>query len=134
VRDARVLSAEEYRRRAYKRGPRWVLPVLVTLVVLAGIGIALGYYRNFGTKPIDAQVTAFNIKPRSIKLTVQVTRNHPDRAVSCVLNAQARDHGVIGTVTVQLPAGGKTPTVTRTIPTKTRPYAGQVESCSYVTH
>ncbi len=134
VRDARRLTPEEYRRRAYTRGPRWVMPVLVALVVLAGVGIAIGYYRNFGSKPINAEVTAFTIKQDSIKLTVDVTRNHPDRAVSCVLNAQARDHGVIGTVTVRLPAGGKNPTVTRTIPTKTRPYAGEVESCSYVTH
>ena len=131
IRAARQLSDEEYRARAYRRAPRWVLPTLVALVVLAGLGVALAYYHNFGSRPLDAQVTAFHIEDRSIALTVQVTRNHPDRPVSCVLAAQARDHGIIGRVTVRLPAGGKTPTVSRTIHTKARPYAGEVESCRY---
>jgi len=133
IRAARQLSDEEYRARAYRRGPRWVMPVLVALVVLAGLGVAVAYYRNFGTQPLNAQVTAFHIEDHGITLTAQVTRNHADRPVSCVLAAQARDHGVIGRVTVRLPAGGKTPSVSRTIRTKTRPYAGEVESCRYVT-
>jgi hypothetical protein len=133
IRASRQLSDEEYRARAYRRAPRWVLPTLIALVLVAGLGVTVAYYRNFGTRPLDAQVTAFHIEDRSIALTVQVTRNHPDRPVSCVLAAQARDHGVIGRATVRLAAGGKTPTVSRTIHTKTRPYAGEVESCRYVT-
>jgi hypothetical protein len=133
IRASRQLSDEEYRVRAYRRAPRWVLPTLVALVLVAGLGVAIAYYHNFGSRPLDAQVTAFHIENSSIALTVQVTRNHPDRPVSCVLAAQARDHGVIGRATVRLPAGGKYPTVSRTIHTRTKPYAGEVESCRYVT-
>ncbi|HEX3816641.1 MAG TPA: DUF4307 domain-containing protein [Mycobacteriales bacterium] len=134
VKAARVMSDEEYRVRAYRRGPRWVLPTLVALVLCAGVGVTVAYYHNFGSKPLDATVTAFHINQRSIDITATITRNHPDRAVSCVLSAQARDHGVIGSTTVRLPAGSKTPSVSRTIHTKTRPYAGEVESCSYITN
>lgn len=133
VRASRAMSDEEYRARAYRRGPRWALPVLATLVVCVGVAIALIYYRNFGNPPLSAQVTSFHISNRSITLTAEVTRNHPDRAVSCVLNGQGRDHGVIGSTTVTLPAGDKRVSVTRTIGTKSRPYAGQVESCHYTT-
>ena len=132
VRSARAMSDEEYRARAYRHGPRWMLPVLATLVVCAGLVVALLYYRNFGNPPLSAQVTAFHINQRSITITAEVTRNHPDRAVSCVLNGQGRDHAVIGSTTVTLPAGDKQVSVTRTIATTTRPYAGQVESCHYI--
>jgi len=129
-----MMPDDEYRARAYRRGPRWVLPTLVTVVLVAGLACTVAYYRIYGQKALDPQVTAFHIEDHSIALTVTVTRNHSDRAVSCVLQAQAHDHGILGTATVRLPAGGKRPTVSHTITTRSRPYGGEVESCRYITN
>lgn len=130
-RTRRELPPAEYRARAYRRGPRWALPVVLALVVLAGVGVAIGYYRNFGSKPIDASVTSFHVTDHSIRMTAQIDRNKPDRALSCVLRARAYDGHTMTRLTVHIPPGSKQVTLTRTLRTPTRPTIGEVESCRY---
>jgi hypothetical protein len=131
VRRRRELSTEEYLTRANRRGPRWVLPVMVALVLLLGLAVSFIYYRNFGVKEIDAKVKTFHATDHNISITFETTRKDPNRALDCVLRARVRSGETVATLDVTVPAGAKQTTLTREFATPSHAIIGEVESCAY---
>ncbi|PZS06447.1 MAG: DUF4307 domain-containing protein [Pseudonocardiales bacterium] len=101
------------------------------VVLLISLGIAIVGYRNYGRHPIDAQVTAYHVTDRSVRVTFDLTRNHGDRPVTCVLRALDRTGAVIGRTTLHVPAGSAETSERGTVRTPARAVVGEVESCSY---
>ena len=95
----------------------------IALAVWFGLSATLGQpsWETIGYKVVDDQ---------TVRVTFEV--NHPDgKALTCTVEALARDFGVVGTARVPVPASAdETSTETATLRTTSRAVTGQVRSCS----
>ena len=124
-------SPERYGRAAGRPAPRWVLPLLVSLVVLAGLTVAVVGYRRFGNPPVEAHVVGFQTAPRSVSIRLLVARDEPDRTAVCRVRARARDGAEVGYQEVRVPAGPGQTTLAVTMSTSARPIVVDVLGCRY---
>lgn len=121
--------AGRYRTR---RGPRWLPAVLLAAVVLAGIGIAVVGYRNFGSPPVQGRQTAFQVLDDStVAVTFQVVRDQPDRPAVCIVRARSEDGDETGRKEVFVPPGSRSVVKETVLRTSRRPVTGEVFGCSY---
>lgn len=119
-------------RYGARRAPRWLPVLLLVLVVIAGAGLAVLAYRNFGSPPIEGRQTAFRVlDDASVRITFQVVRRQPERAAVCIVRARSRDGDETGRKEVLVPAGAASVVIDTVLRTSRRPVTGEVFGCSY---
>lgn len=121
------------RRRAPRRAPRWVLPLLVAGVVAIGALLSWQLYRNYAGDAITSRVTAYTIVSDSeVRITFEVIKDGGEPA-TCIVRARSRDGEEVGRAEVPVPAGeqGRRSTVlTYTLATSKRAVAPEVYGCA----
>lgn len=121
------------RRRAERRTPRWVLPLLITLVVAAGLLVSWSLYRNYVGDTIQSQVTRFQVRSDAeITITFQVVKDGGEPA-TCIVRARSEDGQEVGRAEVGVPAGRPgqdSAVVTYTLATSGRAVTGEVYGCA----
>jgi hypothetical protein len=115
---------------------RPVLVLLAALVVAGGLALAYLGYRNLGDPPVQGQVLDWKpAVPGRLSVRFAVQRDHPDRAVACVLRARGRDGAEVGRVEVAVPAGTSVAqrdvAVTAVVPVSGPAVIAEVYSCEY---
>jgi hypothetical protein len=106
----------------------WVIGTLgiaagIALAVWFGLSATLGRpsWQTVGYKVLDDQ---------NVRVTFEVSRPG-GTALTCTVEALARDFGVVGTTQVAVPASsGETSTETASLRTTSRAVTGQVRTCS----
>lgn len=92
-------------RRERRAAPRWLPPVLVIAVVIAGLAVAAGYYQRFGADRYNAQMLRFDAPTSSkVIMTFRVTKPS-GKAAKCVVRSRSYDGAEVGRATVPVPAG-----------------------------
>ncbi len=110
----------------------WVQPVLLVLVVAAGLVVAVVGYRNLGTAPIEGAATAFEVlDDHSVRVTFEVVRDQPSRPAVCIVRARSVDGDETGRKEVYVPPGGRSELASTVLRTSRRPVTGEVFGCSY---
>ena len=95
----------------------------IALAVWFGLSATLGQpsWQTVGYKVVDDQ---------SVRVTFEVSRPG-GKALTCTVEALARDFGVVGTAQVSVPASSdETSTQTASLRTTSRAVTGQVRTCS----
>ncbi len=117
------------RRREPRRTPRWVVAVLAGAVVLAGLAVAVGLYRQYGGAPVQGQVTRFTIvSDTEIRVSFRV-RKPAGEAATCVVRARSADGAQVGLARVPVAAGPDSVELTHALPTTRRAVTGEVPRC-----
>lgn len=111
-------------------GPRWLLPVAFTGVVLAGLVVAVTGYLSFGSAPIEAGVTRWTIvSDTEVFVRLEVRRDDESRPGICLVRAKAQDLGEVGRIEVNIPPD--TTYVDATLSTTSRAVIAEVYGCKY---
>ncbi|HEX3780738.1 MAG TPA: DUF4307 domain-containing protein [Pseudonocardiaceae bacterium] len=111
---------------------RWIYWSLLTAFILAGCVVAYFYYENFGADPIDAEVSTYQVvNDHQIDVTFTVTRDHPNQAADCIIDAPAADGSEAGRREVYVPAGGNVGTLSTELQTDERATTAEFYGCSY---
>jgi Domain of unknown function (DUF4307) len=127
-----ALLADRYGRRYARRAPRWVLPVLMAGVVVAGVLVALGMYRiydNTAAGRASGEVTKFTFSEHGADATVRISKPSGTGA-HCVVRARDRAGSEIGRSELAVPTTGKTFTTRVHVPTSGMPTVVEVYSCA----
>jgi hypothetical protein len=121
-----------YGSRGRKR-PRPVLRWLLTgLAVLLGFGAAVAGYQNFGNTPIQGKQTAFAVlDDHSVRITLEVQRDEPQRAAECVVRARADNGDEVGRKEILIRPADDTVRQETELRTSSRATTGEVYGCSY---
>ncbi|MGH3438227.1 MAG: DUF4307 domain-containing protein [Sciscionella sp.] len=125
--------ADRYGRSASRPGRRrWVYWTLLGAFILAGIGVAIAYYRNFGAEPISTQDTGFQILDNHrVRVSFTVTRNDPGRAADCLVRSRDAQGSETGRREVYIPPATDSITVSTVLRTVARASTGESYGCSY---
>ncbi len=116
------------RRRTPHRRRRWVTGLVAGLVVLAGLGISLRLYVQYGRPAFSPRVVSVTPDGEDAVLVIfEVAKRGTGPAV-CRLRALTYDVEEIAAVDVAVPAGRRV-TVAHRLVTTERPYTVQVSSC-----
>ena len=111
---------------------RWVYWSLLSAFIVAGGVVAYVGYENLGATPIDAEVSTYHVvNDHEIDVTFTVTKDHPDQAADCIIDAPAADGSEAGRREVLIPAGGNVGTLTTTLQTDERATTAEFYGCSY---
>ena len=104
---------------------------LGVLVVVAGVGFALGAYQRFVNVDVEGKAAAFDIvDDHSVAVTISVTRKDPSRPVVCIVRSKSKDGVETGRREVLVPASdAKTVQVRTTVTSFTRAAVGDVYGC-----
>ncbi|WP_017976539.1 DUF4307 domain-containing protein [Actinopolyspora halophila] len=113
------------------RNRRWPAWALGTLVLLAGIGISVAAYSNFGSAPIEGKAATFDVRDESVRITLEVRRDDPTRSAECVIRARGRSGKEVGRGEVRIPPGQPTAYHRTVLTTSAPPVTGEVFGCSY---
>ena len=117
------------RRRERRATPRWVLPVLITGVIAAGLALSVGYYQQYGATGYQAQVLSSRVVDSSaVAMTLRISRPD-DKAASCTVRARAYDGAEVGRADVTLAADAVDDTVDYSLHTSRQAYAAEVVGC-----
>ncbi|MCP2165692.1 DUF4307 domain-containing protein [Goodfellowiella coeruleoviolacea] len=112
--------------------PKWTRWVLLGGVLVLGVVVAVVGYTKFGPKPIEADHTSFEVvDDNSVRVAFEVTRDQPDQAAVCVIDARAQDGDESGRKEVLVPPGNVTTQLTTVLHTSKRAVLGEVFGCSY---
>lgn len=106
--------------------------------LLSGCGLALGVlvaylgYTNLASAPIEAQRVGFESLPgNAMRLTFDVVRDTPERAVVCIVRARALDGTETGRKEVLIAPGSSSTLVTTVVRGSAEPVTADVFGCSY---
>lgn len=127
--EARVRAELDDRYGRTRRGPRWGWIVFGTIVVAA-----VGYFGwttvSQSMDAVDTDTTGFQlVDEHSVTVQFQVTLRQGE-AVTCALEAQDAEHGIVGWRVVQYPPDpAHTRSFSETIPTVAEATTGLVTSC-----
>ncbi|ANZ36351.1 hypothetical protein BBK82_10030 [Lentzea guizhouensis] len=128
----RALPEGRYGRSTRKKLPWWARVALLAVAVGVGAVVAIVGYRNLGTKPIEAEQTAFQIlDSERVEVTFQVSRDQPERPAVCIIRARSKDGDEAGRREVLVPPGNSTVVETTVVRGSKPPVTGEVFGCSY---
>ena len=119
------------RRRAARTGRRWVVPVLATLVAIAGGWAAARLYGQYGDPTYRATVIRYtDLTDTGVAIDFSV-RVPPGGSARCALRARSYDGAEVGRaeVTVTAAQGERNVTARHTVATSARPFIGEVVRC-----
>jgi hypothetical protein len=119
-------------RREPRAMPRWLFPLLVAGVLVAGLAVAVGYYQRYGVSEYQAQILRFDAPTASkVTMTFRVTKPAGQPA-ECVVRSRSYDGIEVGRATVPVqagPAGAGSVDVSYDLRTKSRGATAEVEGC-----
>jgi hypothetical protein len=116
-------------RSGSRRWRRWLFTVIAVVV---SCGIAWVAYVNLGAAPIDAERVAFENRPgNAMEITINVTRDQPDKAGVCVVRVRDRAGAESGRREVLVPAGAGHSRVSVVVKSIGMPVTADVYGCSY---
>lgn len=128
----RTLPEGRYGKQTKRPMATWLRVLLPVLGVLVGAAVALVGFRNFGTQPIEAKQSAFEvIDDSSVEVSFEVARDEPHRPAVCVIRARSEDGDEAGRREVFIPPGKSTVVETTVLRTSKKPVTGEVFGCSY---
>lgn len=128
----RALLEGRYGRRSTSEPTRWARWGLLAVAVVVGLVIAFVAYRNFGTKPIEAEQVAFTIlDDERVEVRFEVSRDQPERAAVCIIRARSKDGDEAGRREVLVPPGNSVVVETTVVRASKPPVTGEVFGCSY---
>lgn len=105
--------------------------VLASVVVAAGLALAVLGFNQFGDPEVSGQATGYELLS-SDRVAVQYTVNraNPGDAVVCIVRARAKDGSEVGRREVLIPAGTDIQVGARAeLTTSTPPVIGEVFGC-----
>lgn len=102
-----------------------------TVGILAGVGLAIWFGLSATLGQPSWQTLGYKVvSDQQVRVDFEVTRPG-GRAMTCTVEALARDFSPVGTSTVQVAASAEeTTTESATLRTTSRAVTGQVRSCS----
>lgn len=105
--------------------------VIGTLGIAAGIALAVWFGLSSTLGQPNWQTTGYKVvDDQNVRVTFEVSRPG-GKALTCTVEALARDFSVVGTAQVGVPASSEeTSTETATLRTTSRAVTGQVRTCS----
>ncbi|RJQ80601.1 DUF4307 domain-containing protein [Amycolatopsis panacis] len=110
---------------------RWVW-LFGAIAVLTGFGVAWIAYVNLGQTPIEAERVAFEERPGdAMQITINVTRDDPDKPGVCVVRVRDRSGAESGRKEVLVPAGAGHSRLSTVVKSIGRPVTADVYGCSY---
>ncbi|MEU7475611.1 DUF4307 domain-containing protein [Lentzea sp. NPDC042327] len=128
----RALPEGRYGKSSRAAMPRLARWALLAVAVVVGAVVAFVGYRNLGTKPIEAEQTAFQIlDSERVQVTFQVSRDQPERPAVCIIRARSKDGDEAGRREVLIPPGNSTVVETTVVRGSKPPVTGEVFGCSY---
>lgn len=110
---------------------RWILVGLSTLIVLAGVGIAVAGYQRLGTANVEGTLAGYElVDDETASVTITVTRDDPSRPAVCIVRARSIDGSETGRREVLIePSDQETVQVTTTVKASRPPVMGDVYGC-----
>ncbi|MGI6878405.1 DUF4307 domain-containing protein [Microbacterium sp. gxy059] len=113
-----------------RRLPRGVVWTLLGAAGAAMIGVVVWISLSQSLGTVDYDDLGFEVRDESaVEVRFQVTSAH-DAPVACVIEAQDRQHGIVGWQVVEYPpSSGAASTHTETIPTVAEATTGFVNAC-----
>lgn len=124
--------ADRYGRVMKRSRRRWVYWSLLGVFIVAGGVVAYVGYENLGANPIDAEVSSYHVvSDHEVDVSFTVTRDHPDQAADCILDAPAADGSEVGRREVYVPAGENVGTLSTVLQTDKRATTAEFYGCSY---
>jgi Domain of unknown function (DUF4307) len=126
-------------RYGHRRDPaalrrrRFVGYLLGAVVALAGLGIAVKLYQQYGQSSYQvSDITVTSLTDTSVTVHFQVSRDGGE-ALVCTVQGHTRDGHEVGSAEVDVPAGDPTAgsvEVNYTLKTSARAVTGEVPGCS----
>lgn len=110
---------------------RWVIVGLGSLVVAAGLLIAVVGYHRLGTSPVTGTLAGYRlIDDQTASVTISVTRSDPSRPVDCIVRVRAKDGSETGRREVLVPpAEAPTVQLTTTVKSSKPPAMADIYGC-----
>ncbi|MDL9938361.1 DUF4307 domain-containing protein [Gordonia sp. ABSL1-1] len=110
---------------------RWFIG-LSTLVVVAGVVLAVLGWSKFGSEDVSGDVTGYElIDDHTVAVQFTVTRSDPGRAVACVIRGRSKDGSETGRREVLIKPGTANQVGARAeVQTSAPPVIGEVFGCS----
>jgi hypothetical protein len=105
--------------------------VLAAAVVVAGLGIAVKLYRQYGLAPYQVRViNVTDLTDSAVTVTFEV-RKPAGEPATCTVLGHTRDGAEVGRASVDVPAGNgeTTARITYTLSTTGRPVTAEVPGC-----
>ncbi|WP_422745293.1 DUF4307 domain-containing protein [Mycobacterium sp. WMMD1722] len=124
-------AARYGRQRMSRRARRLLLAGLATLVVVAGVVIAVVAAQRLGAQEVKGELGAYRlIDDQTVEVTVSVTREDPSRPVVCIVRARSLDGSETGRREVLVPSSEQaTVQVTTIVKSSRPPVIGDVYGC-----
>jgi Domain of unknown function (DUF4307) len=115
------------------RGRRPVVVVLIAVLVVAAAAW-LAWVLVFQARPqVSSQLVGYHVRgEHATSVTFTVVLRGPDVRASCLVQAVAADHAVVGELTVPVTSGPATRRVTATVRTERRATGADVVGCTAV--
>jgi hypothetical protein len=127
--------ADRYGRSGSTASPRrrrWIYWSLLTVFVLAGLGVGLAYYENFGAAPITTKNLAFQVvDDHTVRITFRVRRDDPSRPADCIVRSRDGRGTETGRREVFVPPSDGPVEMSTVLHTTRRPSTGETYGCSY---
>ncbi|MFI5957725.1 DUF4307 domain-containing protein [Cryptosporangium sp. NPDC051539] len=118
------------RRRAQRSYPRWLVPALVGVVVVVGLGIAGKLYTTFGDNGVDARVLRYSVvSDREVRIELEVSGKR-DTPLRCEVRSRAADGSETGRAAISVPSGESVITRIVTVATTQRAVSGESDGCT----
>lgn len=116
------------RRREGRKPSKWLVGGLTGLVVIAGIGVAVAMYQQYGRQDFTGDVLKFDTSHRSVKVLFEVHKPEGSQA-TCLVRARNKAGAEVGHAKVSIPAEGSHTKVNYTLETSARPVTGELLRC-----
>lgn len=119
------------RRRAPRRRRPWLVAVLVTVAVLAGLVVTVRLYTLYGDPTYDPKVITYTEATEDGILIDFAVTVPPGGAATCLVRARSRDGAEVGRdeVTVRAAPGERQIRTTHRLPTQRQAFLGEVTRC-----
>ena len=118
------------RRRSARAYPRWLVPALVAVVVVAGLGIAGKLYTTYGDDHVEGRVLRYAVvSDREVRIEYEVSGNR-ETPVKCAVRSRAADGSEVGRSEITVPGGGSVITRVVTLTTSKRAVTAEAAGCS----
>lgn len=101
---------------------RRIAIILTTLVVAAGIAVAVFGYQRIGASEVTGSLAGYRvIDQETVSVTISVTRSDPSRPADCIVRVRAKDGSETGRREVLIPAADQTTVQVTTILKSSKP-------------
>jgi hypothetical protein len=124
-------AARYGRQRMSRRSRRWWAIGLTTLVLVAGVVVAIVASQRLGSGDVQGELGGYQlVDDETLSVTVKVTRSDPSRPVVCIVRARSIDGSETGRREVLVPPSSQdTVNVTTTVKSTKPPVVGDVYGC-----